>query len=190
MDQAGEQNPGGMVSIVGLSQDVVDKICQGIGAEIANLNCPGQVVVSGSFSALDKVRELAVAEGAKKTIPLQVAGAFHSSLMSSAADALSVDLEKIKISEGNIPVVSNVTAKEESSPQEIKHNLAEQVASGTYWEDSIRYISAQGIKHFLEIGPGKVLKGLLRRIDSELVVDNIETIGDLEKFGKEQAKCC
>jgi len=181
MDEAGQQNPGGMVSVVGLNQDVVEKICQDSGSEIANLNCPGQIVVSGSFSALDKLRELAAAEGVRKTIPLQVGGAFHSSLMRHAADALSADLEKVKISEGKIPVVSNVTAKEETKEQ-IRHNLAQQVAHRTRWEDSIRLISARGIRDFLEIGPGKVIKGLLRKIDPKLSVYNIGTVEDLEKF--------
>ncbi|NQT00015.1 MAG: ACP S-malonyltransferase [Candidatus Omnitrophica bacterium] len=190
MEEAAKANPGGMVSLIGLSLDKAKEICQQAEVEIANLNCPGQIVISGHLANLEQAKELAQGCGVKRIIPLKVSGAFHSSLMESAKQKLDLALEKQEIQTPEIPVISNVTAKEESSPQEIKHNLAEQVASGTYWEDSIRYISAQGIKHFLEIGPGKVLKGLLRRIDSELVVDNIETIGDLEKFGKEQAKCC
>jgi len=182
MDQAAQENPGGMVSLIGLSLDAVKEICRRSKTEVANRNCPGQTVISGREDALEKAKELARVQGAKKAISLQVAGAFHSSLMASAAEKLTRDLKQVEVRRPGMPVISNVTADEENSSQEIKDNLARQVASGTRWEDSINFISSCGIKTFIEIGPGKVLKGLLRRINPELKVYNIGTLEELEKF--------
>lgn len=182
MEEAARENPGGMVSLIGLSQETVRQICEQAKVEIANLNCPGQIVISGSLVALEKAKELANASGAKRVIPLKVSGAFHSSLMEPARVKLAKALEKVEIRPPKISVISNVTAKEENTPQEIKDNLARQVTSGTRWEDSISFISSCGIKEFIEIGPGKVLSGLLRKINAELLVDNIETVEDLESF--------
>lgn len=185
MEEAAQQNPGGMISLIGLSLDAVKKICEKTKVEIANLNCPGQIVISGSLAALEKARELARACGARKIIPLKVGGAFHSSLMAKAGQKLAKVLEGAKIRPPRMPVISNVTAAEENRPEEIKDNLARQVASGTRWEDSINFISSCGIRKFIEIGPGKVLRGLLRKIDPQLKVHNIETVEELEKFRKE-----
>ncbi|MBU3933291.1 MAG: ACP S-malonyltransferase [Candidatus Omnitrophica bacterium] len=182
MEEAAQQNPGGMISLIGLPLDTVKKICEEAKVEIANLNCPGQVVISGSLAALEKAKDLARACGARRVIPLKVSGAFHSSLMTKAAQKLAKVLEGVKIRPPRIPVISNVTAAEENSPEEIKGNLARQVASGTRWEDSINFISSCGIRNFIEIGPGKVLRGLLRKIDPQLKVYNIETVEDLESF--------
>lgn len=186
MEESGQQNPGGMLSLLGLSLETVKKICEETKVEVANLNCPGQIVISGSLAALEQAKRLAQDLGAKKVVPLNVSGAFHSSLMLAASKNLIKALEDVKICPPKIPVVSNVTAEEENSPEEIKDNLARQVASGTRWEDSIRFISAQGVKHFLEIGPGKVLRGLLRKINPELSVYNIETVKELERFKEEK----
>lgn len=182
MEEAGRQNPGGMVSLLGLPLDIAKKICAQAKVEIANLNCPGQIVISGNISALEKAKELAQGLGAKRVVSLNVSGAFHSSLMTSASEKLIKALEGIDIHPPKIPVVSNVTAEQERTPQEIKDNLARQVASGTRWEDSIRFISAQGVRNFIEIGPGKVLKGLLRKIDPDLKVYNVGKVEELEQF--------
>ncbi len=182
MDEAAQQNPGAMLSLLGLPLARVKKICEETKVEIANLNCPGQIVISGQLAALEKAGELAQASGARRVIPLKVSGAFHSSLMAPAAQKLAKALKEAEFHQPKIPVISNVTAAEESTPQEIKDNLARQVASGTRWEDSINFISSCGIRKFIEIGPGKVLKGLLRKIDPQLTVYNIETVEDLEGF--------
>lgn len=189
MDEAGRQNSGGMISIIGLSLETVEEICKKADVEIANLNCPGQIVISGRLSALKKAEELALTSGAKRAIQLKVSGAFHSSLMAEAGQKLSKILEEIDIHSPEIPVISNVTAREEYSPQKIKDNLVRQISSRTLWEDSIRFISVQGIKRFLEIGPGAVLKGLLRKIDARLTVYNIGTFEDLERFREEKIGC-
>lgn len=182
MEEAAHLNPGGMLCLIGLSQETARQICRQTQAEIANLNCPGQIVVSGTPEALEKTKEKANEQNVKRVIPLQVSGAFHSSLMMPAAQKLTLLLENTRIQSPKIPIVSNVTAGEESLPQKIKDNLAKQVVMPTRWEDTIRFISAQGTKTFIEIGPGKVLAGLLRKIDPQLKVYNIETVEDLYRF--------
>lgn len=186
MEEASKQNPGGMASLIGLSLDKVKDICAETGAEIANLNCPGQIVISAGLDVLEKAKEAAQVAGARRVISLNVSGAFHSSLMSQARQNLTKDLAQVQFLAPKIPVVSNVTAQEESSPQEIRENLARQVSCGMRWEDSINFISSCGIRKFIEIGPGQVLKGLLRRIDPQLAVFNIGTLRELEKFREEQ----
>ena len=185
MDEASRGNPGGMVSLIGVTLDVAKEISQKTKVEIANLNCPGQIVISGTISALEQAKELAKASGARKIIPLKVSGAFHSSLMIKASQRLAEKLEKVEIRPPKVPVVSNVTARKEMIPAEIKDNLARQVTSTTLWDESVRYISSSGVKNFIEIGPGKVLRGLLRKIDQRLLVTNIETVEDLKKLKEE-----
>lgn len=190
MEEASLKNPGGMISLIGLPLDTVEDISQRAKVEVANLNCPGQVVISGSLSALEKAKQEAEARGVKKVIPLKVGGAFHSSLMAPASQRLIRALEEMEICPPKISVVSNVTAKVENSSQEIKDNLARQIVSRTLWEESVRFIGSSGIKTFLELGPGKVLKGLLRKIDPQLKVYNIGTVEELEKFKQEKITCC
>jgi [acyl-carrier-protein] S-malonyltransferase len=179
MEQASLKNPGSMASIIGLSFEDLIKLCNESGSEIANLNSPGQIVISGTKESVDNTIRLATEKGAKKCIPLGVSGAFHSSLMKDIAGLFKTELDKVKFSSPGIGVVSNVTADYEKTPEEIKHNLVRQLYSPVRWEESIRRIAGQGIDTFFEIGPGKVLKGLLRRIDSDLKVYNIEKTEDI-----------
>ncbi|MBN3037824.1 MAG: ACP S-malonyltransferase [Candidatus Omnitrophica bacterium] len=185
MEKASQLNPGGMVSVIGMPFEEVEKIAQEAGAQIANLNCPGQVVVSGDSATLEKVKEKAHNQGAKKTISLHVGGAFHSSFMEPARQELVKALEQIEVRAPNVPVVSNVSATFGHSPQEIRENLARQVVSKTLWESSVRLMSSQGVKEFVEIGPGKVLKGLLRKIDPGLKVYNVENTKGLRMLKEE-----
>ena len=173
MQEAGQESPGKMASILGLELPDVEEICQRSKAEIANLNCPGQIVVAGTPDAIDKTAELAKERGAKRTIILSVSGAFHSTLMASASHRLAQALKDIEIFPPRIPVISNVSAYSEDAPQEIKKNLIDQVSMATHWEESIRNVVDKGITTFLEIGPGTVLKGLLRKINPELTCHNI-----------------
>ncbi len=182
MDEAAAENPGGMVSVLGLEKEMVYKIAQQSGSEVANLNCPGQIVISGKKDNIAQAIELANKAGAKKTIILEVGGAFHSSLMKPAGVKLKEVLDKIKILPPKIPVVTNVTANFENSVEEIRQNLTCQMSMPTLWEDSIRLMAKKGIKTYLEIGPGKVIKGLLRRIDPALAVINVEKTPDLDLF--------
>jgi [acyl-carrier-protein] S-malonyltransferase len=173
MEDASRENPGKMASLMGVDIEDAEKICQKSGAQIANLNCPGQVVVSGTIESIDKASVLAKENGAKRVIVLDVSGPFHSALMAGASYKLKQALKTVEFLPPKIPVISNVTAYSQDNPELIKENLVDQLSSTTRWEESIRNVSARGIKHFLEIGPGTVLKGLLRRIDTELICQNI-----------------
>ena len=173
MEEASKENPGKMASIIGLDIEQAEKVCQKSGAEIANLNCPGQIVVSGSTISVDNASVLAKENGAKRVIILDVSGPFHSALMAGASYKLKEVLKNIEFLPPKIPVVSNVSAYSQDDPETIKENLVDQLSSTTYWEESVRNVAAQGIKTFLEIGPGTVLKGLLRRIDPEITCNNI-----------------
>lgn len=184
MEEASKDNPGKMASILGLDKDNVEEICKEAGCEIANLNCPGQIVVSGKNESVDKATDIAKERGAKRSIVLEVSGPFHSSSMKSAADRLKDFLDGIDIKEPSFPVVSNVDASYETKVEKIKKNLLTQLTNRTYWEDSIRLLAKEGIQVFLEIGPGKVLKGLLRRIDSSLTVYNVGTAEEISNLGR------
>jgi len=179
MDEAAAEKPGRMSSILGLDLDIVKKIAKDSGTEIANLNCPGQVVISGSSNAIDKANSLAQEFGAKRTVVLEVSGAFHSSLMKPAAERLKDVLDKINVRRPGVGVVSNVIAQVEDNPARIKDNLIRQLTSSVFWENSVRFMTKQGVSEFYEIGPGKVLKGLLRKIDTGLKVTNIEKKEDI-----------
>jgi len=172
MQKAAEKNPGKMASIMGMGVDELEKLCKGFGCEIANLNCPGQIVISGPTSAIELTASTAKERGAKRAIVLDVSGAFHSSLMTSAKEKLEKEIETVTFNPPKYPIISNVMALATINPEEIKQNLITQMTSRTLFEASIRYVAAQGIKTYLEIGPGTVLKGILRRIDKTLNVVN------------------
>lgn len=182
MEEASRANPGKMASIIGLDKAAVEEICKDSNVEIANLNCPGQIVISGKVADIDRAMTLAKEKGAKRCIVLDVSGPFHSSLMADAGRKLSAVLDKIKISAPKIPVVANVSADCPKSPDDIKRSLVEQVAHTTRWHDSILQMKKLGINTFLEIGPGDTLKGLLRRIDAGLAVYNICKEQDIAAF--------
>jgi len=182
MEEAANINPGQMASILGLGQEVVEEICKETGVEIANLNCPGQIVISGKRETITRAIELAKEKGAKRTILLEVSGPFHSSLMSPASKKLMYELNRIEIRVPQVPVVSNFTAYFENAPEEIRTNLVNQINHATRWENSVRLIIDSGVTSFLEIGPGKVLSGLINRIDNSLNIYNIETFQDINIF--------
>lgn len=179
MEDASRQNPGTMASVIGLSSEEIKGVCGDTGAEVANLNSPGQVVISGNKENIAAASDLAKKRGAKRIIPLDVSGAFHSSLMTPAAEKLKAEIDKIELKCPNVQIVSNVNAGYVFSPEEIKKNLVSQVRSSVLWEDSIRYLISEGVKVFVEVGPGKVLSGLLRRIDTNIEIYNVETPADV-----------
>ncbi|MFA5411419.1 MAG: ACP S-malonyltransferase [Candidatus Omnitrophota bacterium] len=180
MEEAAVKNPGRMFSIIGLDLAKVKEICSQTNTEIANLNCPGQIVISAGIGEADRAQAAAKEQGAKAVIALEVSGAFHSSLMKDASLKLAAELDKIEIKAPKFPVISNVTAMPVSKPEEIKDNLVRQVASPVLWEDSMKFILSKGIMNFMEFGPGKVLKGLMRRINADAQVVNIEKKEDIE----------
>jgi [acyl-carrier-protein] S-malonyltransferase len=180
MEEEAALHPGKMLSVIGLDLAKVKEICAQVKAEVANINCPGQVVISGSAESIEQAQILAKEKGAKLAVILEVSGAFHSSFMQGACQKLAGELEKIKINPPKFPVISNVTAKPAITAQEIKQNLILQVSGSVLWEDSIKLILSKGVTNFIEFGPGKVLKGLMRRIDSNAQVVNIEKETDLK----------
>lgn len=180
MEEEALKRPGKMLSVVGLDLAIVKQICLQSNTEIANINCPGQTVISGGLKEIEEAKLKAESAGAKMAVILEVSGAFHSSFMQGATIKLAQELEKIKINTPSIPVISNVTAKPVISGVEIKDNLIKQVANSVLWEDSMKFIIAQGITNFIEFGPGKVLRGLLRRIDNNVKTVNIEKKEDID----------
>ncbi|MDO8662253.1 MAG: ACP S-malonyltransferase, partial [Candidatus Omnitrophota bacterium] len=182
MEEEAAKLPGSMASVIGLDLGIIQDICRTAGVEVANINCPGQTVISGGVKEIEEASRLAEERGAKRVILLEVSGAFHSSFMQQASLKLSGELNKIKISAPRIPVVSNVTAKAATQAQEIKDNLVKQVSGSVLWEDSVKLMLSQGITRYFEFGPGKVLKGLMRRIDETAQVTNIEKKQDIDNL--------
>ena len=174
MEEEASKFPGKMASILGLDLEAVKAVCKKTNTEVANINSPGQIVISGGSREIAQAMKVAQGSGAKKAILLEVSGAFHSSFMKGASLKLAKELEKIKIETPKMTLVSNVTAKAVNSVEEIKNNLIQQVASPVLWEDSMRFILSQGITKFFEVGPGEVLKGLMRRIEPSIEVISIE----------------
>lgn len=184
MEEAGRENPGGMVAVMGCVRERLNDALEGANefgvAEIANLNCPGQVVVSGSATAMDWLAKNARNFGAERAIRLKVSGAFHSRLMSSASDKLSRALAEVAVSQPHAPVVSNVTGKFVISATDIRSLLVQQLTSPVLWEDSMRFFLAGGIARFVEVGPGTTLKGLLAKITESAKCCPLQTPADLE----------
>lgn len=183
MDTACRENKGGMASIIGLKPDIISEVCAEYDIDVANFNCPGQIVISGPadrvVSAASELKE----KGARRAVPLNVAGAFHSRLMKSAGDALGEVLKGITLSTPQTPVAQNVTGTIISDPEEIRINLKNQVAGSVRWDSCVRAIvEACGADSFIEFGPGTVLSGLIRRIDPNVKVQNISCMDDIEKF--------
>ncbi len=188
MQEACNANHGGMVSIIGLEDEKVEQICTEIRAEgvicAANYNCPGQIVISGEKSILEKASALAKERGAKIVVPLKVDGAFHSELMSPASGKLSKELELTPVLKSNIPVVANINARYVSEPDEIKTSLSIQLNSPVRWHQSMCTLIQDGFNQFYEIGPGKSLSGLMRRIDSTQKMINIDTVETFKNLMK------
>ena len=186
MQQAGIDNPGTMAAIIGIDAGRVDELCREAESEgvvnCANFNSPGQVVISGSVNGVRKAMELCKAGGAKLVKELVVSGAFHSSLMSSAKDKLKTALDETNIYDSRFPVYTNVTAKPGSTKAETKKLLYEQVTSPVRWEETIVNMIADGYDEFYEIGPGKVLTGLLKRINPDVNCISIDKYDDVEKY--------
>ena len=180
MQEACEATHGGMAAIIGWDEAPVREVCAKTGVVLANLNCPGQLVISGESQKISQALELAKARGAKRAIPLPVAGAYHSPLMSGAQPKLQAELAKVKISPPTVPVISNVTGKPHGSPAEISARLVEQVVSSVLWETSMRYLLAQGFTRFIELGPGTALSGFMKRIDKKAQILNVGDAASLD----------
>jgi [acyl-carrier-protein] S-malonyltransferase len=186
MEQAVPSGQGAMAAVLGAERDTLAALCaaitaEGLAVELANVNCPGQIVVSGTAEGVHAVVQRGKEEaGAKRVIPLEVSGPFHSSLMKPAAVNLQASLANIAMKDANVPVVANVTANAVTSADEIRGLLVEQVYSPVLWEDSVRYLIEQGVDTFVEIGSGTVLAGLIKKIDKNIRVISINSITALE----------
>jgi [acyl-carrier-protein] S-malonyltransferase len=183
MHEAGLKRPGSMAAILGLSEKDVETLCNeaskvGV-VQPANLNSPSQIVISGEVVAVERVVKLARERGAKKAVMLPVSGAFHSPLMESASLELTKILAKTKINRAGFPVVANYSAVPVREPEEIRENLAKQVLGAVRWEEAVSKMLSTGLKHFLEVGPGNVLKGLMRGVDKDATVLSAATPDDI-----------
>jgi len=180
MQEACEATRGGMAAIIGLDESPTREICAAAGVELANLNCPGQLVISGEADKITNACELAKARGAKRALPLTVAGAYHSRLMASAQPKLREALATVTLSAPTVPVIANVTAQPHTTPTAIVDNVVAQVTGSVRWEESIRYLLAQGFNRFIELGPGSALTGFMKRIDKTAQVLNVADCASLE----------
>jgi [acyl-carrier-protein] S-malonyltransferase len=180
MQEACESSQGGMAAIIGLDEAATRYVCEEAGVFLANLNCPGQIVISGPAEKLQQACELAKTRGAKRALPLTVAGAYHSPLMKPAQAKLEMSLKTVGLSAPKAPVVSNVTAQPHGMPDEIRQRLVEQVTSSVRWEESMRYLLGQGFTRFIELGPGAALSGFMKRIDKNVQMLNVADATSLE----------
>jgi [acyl-carrier-protein] S-malonyltransferase len=182
MYEAGLKNPGSMLAVIGLDEETVKDVCLQTGTEISNINCPGQIVISGAAQALVEANKLAKTRGARALIPLKVSGAFHSALMEPVIAEFSKIVSNVRFRLPIIPVISNVTARPLTDIDSIKNELVKQLRNCIQWQGSVEYMARNGVATFYEIGPGRVLSGLIRRINSELQTFNMSGVEDIAQL--------
>jgi len=187
MEDACQKKPGTMASIIGLPQGDVQTICEETGAELANVNSREQLVISGGIEAVKNACELAARKGAKRVIHLNVGGAFHSSLMKEAQKGLEISLAQTKIAKPKGRFIPNVTGTPVSKPEEIRSLLAKQLTSPVQWLKTMEAVVQMGVTELFEIGPGRVLTGLAKKINQDLTVDHIGTKEELEQWARCQS---
>ncbi|MDD4237708.1 MAG: ACP S-malonyltransferase [Desulfotomaculaceae bacterium] len=185
MQEAVPLGEGGMAAVMGLSSEAVAAVCREASAygvvEAVNLNCPGQVVIAGDMAGLKAAEPLLKEAGAKRVISLPVSAPFHSRLMVPAGEKLAKDLDGVALADPSTPVVANVSADYVRTGPEVKASLIRQVSSPVRWEESVRRLVASGIQTFVEVGPGKVLSGLIKKTSREALIYNMEDLASLEK---------
>lgn len=184
MQEACDATQGSMAAIIGLEEEPTRAVCAEANVVLANLNCPGQLVISGGANEILKACDLAKAKGARRALPLPVAGAYHSPLMASAQPKLACELAGVSVQAPRVPVISNVTARPHESPESIRQRLVEQVTASVRWEESMRYLLAQGFTRFIELGPGTALSGFMKRIDKQAQVLNVADVASLESTAR------
>src|SRR5213594_1521620 len=183
MQEACQATRGRMAAIIGLDEASTREVCAEAGVELANLNCPGQIVISGELENMSRACELAKAKGAKKAMLLPVSGAYHSKLMAGAQTKLQAALAGVPFQTPAVTVVSNVTARPHGSAAEIQSLLVRQVTASVRWEESMRYLIAQGFTQFIELGPGTALSGFMKRIDKNAQMLNVADVASLTAIG-------
>ena len=174
MEEACIKFPGTMAAVIGLNVDLIESICEKVGGIIktANYNCPGQVVISGEKNSIESACEILKKNGAKRAIILPVGGAFHSPLMTSAKNKLAIEIEKIKFNTPSCPIYQNFSNNPETDPEKIKFNLIEQMTSPVKWTQCVEKMIKNGANKFVEVGPGKVLQGLVKKINSSVEISS------------------
>ncbi|HBG60565.1 MAG: [acyl-carrier-protein] S-malonyltransferase [Omnitrophica WOR_2 bacterium GWF2_38_59] len=182
MEEACKINPGKMAAIIGFDEAKLVEICEKTGVQVANYNSDSQIVITGEADKVLEAAQLISAQGAKRLVVLEVAGGFHSTLMQPAADKFKEFLKGIEFNKLDFPIISNVDALPTTDIEKIRENLSKQIVSSVQWVKTVRYVSSQNIKDFIEFGPGNVLKGLIRGIDRELSVSNIRVADDVDKI--------
>ncbi|MDI6715292.1 MAG: ACP S-malonyltransferase [Thermodesulfovibrio sp.] len=190
MQKAQPEGKGAMAAVLGLDEDTLKEICKSINdfyVDLANLNCPGQIVISGETEGVKRASELAKQKGAKKVVPLQVSIPSHCMLMKEVAKEFEEYLKGFNFNNSKIPIVSNALAEAIHDPSDIMNALIRQLYSPVRWQDCVKYMISKGVDTFIEIGPNKVLSGLIRRIDASVKVLNVENLSDIEKI-KEESK--
>lgn len=188
MQSAQPEGKGAMAAVLGLDEETLKQICESIKnfyVDLANLNCPGQIVISGEAEGVREASELAKQKGAKKVVPLQVSIPSHCMLMKEVAQEFGQFLRSFNFNDSKIPIVSNVDAVEVKEAEAILNAFVRQLYSPVRWQDCVKYMISKGVNTFIEIGPGKVLSGLIRRIDSSVKIYNIENLEDLNNVKKE-----
>jgi [acyl-carrier-protein] S-malonyltransferase len=182
MHEAGQLTPGGMAAIIGLDEAPLAELCAETGTKIANINCPGQIVISGAEANLSQAVELAKSRGAHRAIPLQVSGAFHTALMQPAVDGMAEIMAKLEFKDPTTPIIGNTTAQPLTTAAAVKEELLNQLCNCVQWQRSVEYMISQGVNTFVEIGPGKVLAGLIKRIDRGVKILNIGDVESVRNF--------
>lgn len=181
MQKACEAEPSTMAAIVGLDDNIVEEVCASVEEVVvpANYNCPGQLVISGSFAGIDKACEMLTARGAKRALKLTVGGAFHSPLMEPAREELAAAIESTNFSKPVCPVYQNVNAQATSDPEVIKQNLIAQLTAPVKWTQTVQNMIAAGATSFTEIGPGTVLQGLVKKVDRSITTAGVNSYQDV-----------
>lgn len=182
MHEAGTIRPGSMAAVIGLDEALLAEACQQTGVYIVNINCPGQLVISGDREKIVQAMEVVKANGAQRVIPLQVSGAFHTPLMQPAADGLAQTVASLSFGEPLIPIIANTTAQPLTTAEAVKAELLNQLCHCVQWQRSIEYMVGAGVSTFIEIGPGKVLTGLIKRINREVQTINIGDAQSVKNF--------
>ena len=183
MQEAVPAGIGGMSAVLGMNADQINKIVDNLeNVQVANYNCPGQIVISGKLEAVLTASEKLKEAGAKRVVPLNVSGPFHSYLLADAGKKLGEFLEKVAFKRPEIPYAANVTAQYVTEEDKIKPLLEKQVSSSVRWQQSVEYMIADGVDRFVEIGPGKTLSGFVKKISRDVEILNVEKLSDLEKL--------
>jgi [acyl-carrier-protein] S-malonyltransferase len=183
MHEAGQKRPGAMAAIMGLDEAKLAEVCKTSDTVMANINSPGQIVISGAAENIKKAMELATAAGASRCVPLQVSGAFHSPLMQPAVEGMTKYIDTTHFNKPSIPVIGNVTALPLNTPEDVKNELKKQLTSPVQWIRTIEYMVKNGTGTIIEIGPGRVLAGLVKRISKETVTLNLGDLKAIQALG-------